>query len=225
MIDESRSRGDMKFRPDRKSIDLKIEEGVYPEGRKVLDEDGNEITANEPRAMVDLSDMDGVADVKFLHYGSGKFEPEGLKYLKTEPLGACVALTLWHPESKIGIIAHFAITNNAASGTSIVFDKIRDAGLNPSSFQARLFGGSNENDDSKARSQRLVQDIWQKLSDDSVPLLETDLYGANVRCTALNLEGGEACDYPYEEASTTKNDTPVDNVKMPIRSLPKLPNY
>jgi chemotaxis protein CheD len=223
MMNEFNPQREMLFQPAQKSIDLKTEKNVYPEGRRIMDEKGNETITDEPRKAIDISKVSGVADVEFLHYGSGEFDPESLKYIKTEPLGACVALTLWHPKEKIGIVAHFVITNNATDGMSQIFDKIKSAGLKPSDFEARLFGGGKgQSGDNKPGSQRLIRDAWKELSSENVPLLETDLYGDKIRCIALDLDEGQVYDYPYETESILKNDSPVENIKIPIRPMPKL---
>ncbi len=209
-------------------ISLVIEEGKYPEGRSFINSTTGEMETGGARRTLKIEHEQGVGDVKFFHYGQGQFSAAGLKYIKTEPLGACVGLTLWHSRLKIGIVAHFVITNNAAKGINSIFDEIKSTGTDPSEFEARLFGGgAADHGDNKPGSQRLIKDINEGLVREDVSLLEleVDLYGASARCVALKLENGEVYDYPYDTASISKNDHPIENKRLPVNSLPPLPVY
>lgn len=210
----------------KRGIQLVVEEGIFSEGRIVM-RDGIETKTHEPRSMIDVANLRGVANVAFLHYGEATFSPDGVRFLKTEPLGACVALTFWSPDQKHGVIAHFVTTQDAVQGLHDVLDQLHARSLSPADLEARLFGGgaSDRGNENKPGSQRLVQELWEGLSRAEVPLLEADLYGSDVRCIVMALETGEVFDYPYEADAVAKNDTPIENRRLPVRSLPPLPYY
>lgn len=68
-------------------------------------------------------------------------------------LGSCVAVTLWHPQRRIGGMCHFMLPNRARpregapdgrygdEAVEALVGEIRQARSDPAEFQAKLFGG------------------------------------------------------------------------------------
>jgi chemotaxis protein CheD len=69
-------------------------------------------------------------------------------------LGSCVAITLWHPQMRLGGMCHFVLPSRPGRGAALdarygdeavdlLLAEIRSHGLKPGQFQARLFGGGD----------------------------------------------------------------------------------
>jgi chemotaxis protein CheD len=70
-------------------------------------------------------------------------------------LGSCVAVTLWHPERRIGGMSHYLLPSRAGGhGTRLdgrygdesirlFLREIHEAGTSPGDYQAKIFGGGN----------------------------------------------------------------------------------
>jgi chemotaxis receptor (MCP) glutamine deamidase CheD len=197
--------------PDRnQGLTLEVRRGEYPIGRKILNKEGVEEDAKD-RTLLKPTEMNGVTDVPFLQYGIGNFEDMGLRYIKTEPLGSCVALTLYSPDDKLGGIGHFTVTNNAVDGARKILQELEQRGVKLDGLQARLFGGSVSEQKRRGEdivdnpdSQKLIIDLLTVLQRKNIAIVEHDLYGDQVRCVMLSLEDGEVFDYPYDNMSVKK---------------------
>ncbi len=83
-----------------------------------------------------------------LHFGSA------VASLKTL-LGSCVALTLWHPQRRIGGMCHYLLPSRTRSAADrldgrygdeameVLLEHIRRSGTDPADYQAHLYGGAD----------------------------------------------------------------------------------
>lgn len=70
-------------------------------------------------------------------------------------LGSCVAVTLWHPQRRIGGMCHYMLPSRRRGGDltldgkyadealQLLGDELARAGTAPSAYEAKLFGGGN----------------------------------------------------------------------------------
>ncbi len=72
-------------------------------------------------------------------------------------LGSCVAISLWHPSTRIGGMCHYLLADRksylknehhqpgyyATDAISFFLDKIKTNKLSPSDFDVKMFGGGN----------------------------------------------------------------------------------
>lgn len=88
----------------------------------------------------------------FLHPGEWYFGDRHCRIKTT--LGSCVALTLWHPERKIGGMCHYLLpgatspdlalnARYAQDAIEVLITEMRSQGTNPVDCQAKLFGGAD----------------------------------------------------------------------------------
>jgi chemotaxis protein CheD len=67
-------------------------------------------------------------------------------------LGSCVAITLWHPEQRVGGMCHYMLPTRGSrhggidgrygdEALALLLDHVRRVGCQPSDFEAKLFGG------------------------------------------------------------------------------------
>ncbi|QOC21175.1 chemotaxis protein CheD [Wenzhouxiangella sp. AB-CW3] len=85
-----------------------------------------------------------------LHFGDGRT-------VITTLLGSCVAITLWHPQRKLGGMCHYLLTDRsqytrsahyapgyyATDAIEFFLKTIRKNGCRPDDFEVKLFGGGN----------------------------------------------------------------------------------
>ena len=88
-------------------------------------------------------------------------------------LGSCVALTLWHPELKTGGMCHIMLPEKKAESMtsshlngkyaedaiSLFLNEIKKTKMDISSFQGKLFGGSNMFTAQERTNQNLISEI------------------------------------------------------------------
>lgn len=83
----------------------------------------------------------------------GDFHFGGAELRLRTLLGSCVAITLWHPERRIGGMCHFVLParppgrpgeldgHYGEEAMALFLAKLRASGTQPTEYQAKLFGG------------------------------------------------------------------------------------
>ncbi|HSW97087.1 MAG TPA: hypothetical protein VLF89_04650 [Candidatus Saccharimonadales bacterium] len=201
-------------------IDLSLGVGALPQSRLVFDKEFG-VVRRQPRPVIDISAESGVANVPFLRRGAGYYDANGLHYIKTEPLGKCVALTLYAPDIKFGQFSHSAIITDARQGTKDAITSLLDMGHPLDAFEARMVGGRKDKvTGSHTESAFVAEQIWDVISQHKIPLVEVDLFGDTVRSVALSLREGTLFDYPFTEFPQANEGFPIALDYLPPRALP-----
>ena len=85
----------------------------------------------------------------------GEFHFDGKETRIRTLLGSCVAITMWHPEKRIGGMCHFMLPSRtvrpageldgryADEAIELFLREIRMQGTRPGEYQVKLFGGGN----------------------------------------------------------------------------------
>ncbi|MBI1174656.1 MAG: chemotaxis protein CheD [Sideroxydans sp.] len=86
-------------------------------------------------------------------------------------LGSCIAITMWHPQSKIGGMCHFMLPSRsikpkdvldgryADEAMQLFLREIRAAFTKPGEYQVKLFGGGNMFDRSAQHDEENCKNI------------------------------------------------------------------
>jgi len=122
-------------------------------------------------------------------------------------LGSCVAITLWHPTRHIGGMCHYLLPNSegrhtndkklgfyADSAINYFVKQIRNAGLNVSDFETKVFGAGNmfglDNFETNVANQNAKQAIYL-LKHHGFEVKAVDLGGLRYRKVYLDLKTGD----------------------------------
>lgn len=101
--------------------------------------------------------MTSTGDVLEIYLQPGGFYFGGPDVRVKTVLGSCVAMTLWHPQRRIGGIGHFMLPDRSRSRREdedldgryaddvleLFFGRMRESHTNPDEYELKLFGGGN----------------------------------------------------------------------------------
>lgn len=136
------------------------------------------------------------------HFGGGRTRIRTL-------LGSCVAISLWHPQRRIGGLCHFMLPTRAAKaamtaqdgryadGALALFDAaIRHAGCRPDEFVAKVFGGGNMFPGREAKAglevgQRNIEQAEALLKERRIPIVARHLGGDGHRKLVFDIWSGD----------------------------------
>lgn len=124
-------------------------------------------------------------------------------------LGSCIAITLWHPERRIGGMCHYLLPDaelrhsghgqgrTAGEALALFLDAIRRYGSRPADYQVKLFGGATffphgPGQNVTRVAQRNVQVARQLLAQHGFPVLRESVGGRASRKLIFDLDSGDA---------------------------------
>jgi chemotaxis protein CheD len=126
-------------------------------------------------------------------------------------LGSCVAITMWHPVSRIGGMCHYLLPSRGTNGVrqdeealdgrygdeavEMFMREIERAGTFPEDYQAKLFGGGDQFPEHRAVGaiavhSRDVDAGLQLLAEYGLPVTAKSVGGSGPRQVVLDLGNG-----------------------------------
>jgi chemotaxis protein CheD len=121
-------------------------------------------------------------------------------------LGSCVAVTLWHPERKLGGMCHFLLPNRKRQhGTphdgrygdealAMLVEAIERAGTRPQDYESHLYGGADTMPDQVGIKfnigERNIEQGWSLIDHYGFTLQAIDVGDHIPRTVLLNLKDG-----------------------------------
>jgi chemotaxis protein CheD len=125
-------------------------------------------------------------------------------------LGSCVSITLWHPRERVGAMSHFLLTMGdkdsedagqlngryCEGALRLMLEELRQAGINPSECQAKVFGGGMmfpgiERGDSLGIGRRNGETAERLLEQHRIPVVSESLFGVGHRHIIFNVRTGD----------------------------------
>jgi chemotaxis protein CheD len=122
-------------------------------------------------------------------------------------LGSCVALTLWHPERKIGGMCHYLLPSRSRSGhepldgrygdeaMDVLLQHIRASRTEPAEYHAHLYGGADTMPEGSGLKfnvgERNIEQGWSFIDRHGFQLQGVDVGEDVPRTVRLNLATGE----------------------------------
>lgn len=121
-------------------------------------------------------------------------------------LGSCVAVTLWHPQRRMGGMCHFLLPSRVRAfhaeldgrfgdeAISLLLREIDKSGTRPADYEAHLYGGADTMPD-HARvkfniGERNVEKAFELIDQQGFQLMAVDVGGNEPRSVSLDLAGG-----------------------------------
>ncbi|OGC23776.1 hypothetical protein A2291_05265 [candidate division WOR-1 bacterium RIFOXYB2_FULL_42_35] len=122
-------------------------------------------------------------------------------YIETFGIGPCVALVLYDPTTKTGMVAHFMSTTMVKS-LDVILAKLKTHGVDPKNIQARIIGGQNDH------SEKIIYDIRDGLDYNDISIVEQDILGDihEARSIILDTRTGEVYDYNETTSARSKDE-------------------
>ena len=123
-------------------------------------------------------------------------------------LGSCVAVTLWHPGKRVGVMSHVLLPRRGASrrpadpieqdgrfaedALQLMVDRLRDAGVEPCECTCKIFGGAQvfAGGDSRVGNAN-VRALKSLLSRAGVAIVSENVEGTGHRVIRFVVETGE----------------------------------
>lgn len=138
-----------------------------------------------------------------LWFGAGTAQGPKLRTL----LGSCVAVTLWHPQRKLGGMCHYMLPDRKREASeprdgrygvealAMLADAITRAGASPREFEAHLYGGADTMPDEAASKlnigERNIETGWTLIDHYGFELVGVDVGENMPRTVTLDLGCGE----------------------------------
>jgi chemotaxis receptor (MCP) glutamine deamidase CheD len=131
------------------------------------------------------------------------------KLLQTFGIGPCVAVTLYDPIAKIGMLAHFDTLTEVYDSLDQILLELKLFGASQNRIEARIIGGLT------GSSEELIYEIKDRLNEAGISIVEEDILGVGeARAIQFNTLTGEISD--YEETINT-----TSNLDEKIKRIPK----
>lgn len=144
-----------------------------------------------------------------LHLLAGQFyfgkDPSSVYTL----LGSCVAITLWHPQRRIGGMCHYLLpSRNRGAGegrdarfgkeaVAMMVEAVHRHGARPDEFVAHLYGGADTLPDQAGVKfnvgERNIEQGWALIEEHGFQLQEVDVGDHVPRRVELSLADGHVC--------------------------------
>ena len=122
-------------------------------------------------------------------------------------LGSCVAVTLWHPQKRLGGMCHFLLPSRVrAAGAprdarygeealEILVEALKRKGTKPTDYEAHLYGGADTMPDQAGVKfnigERNIERAWELIEHYGFALQGVDVGDSVPRNVALTLATGE----------------------------------
>jgi chemotaxis protein CheD len=134
-----------------------------------------------------------------MHFGSGASVLQTL-------LGSCVAVTLWHPQRRLGGMCHYLLPSRTRKGEpadgrfgdealETMVQMLRRLGTAPADYHAHLYGGADTMPEGTALSfnvgERNIEQGWSLIDSYGFQLQGVDVGEDVPRTVTLDLRNGE----------------------------------
>jgi chemotaxis protein CheD len=122
-------------------------------------------------------------------------------------LGSCVAVTIWHPQRRIGGMCHYLLPSRTRKGhealdgrygdeaVQAMLAKLREAGTDPHDYQAHLYGGADTMPEGTSLrfnvGERNIEQGWTLIDRCGFQLQGVDVGEDVPRTVTLTLASGE----------------------------------
>ena len=140
----------------------------------------------------------------------GEFFVADASYQIRTILGSCVAITLWHPQARVGGMSHFLLPSRGLATPSqgeldghyadealeLMFRDFRSQGLDPMQCQAKVFGGGHMFPGRMAQTEQHVgkrngEAARELLARHHIPIVTESLFGVGHRQVVFDVSKGD----------------------------------
>jgi len=133
------------------------------------------------------------------------------RYIQTFSAGPCVILSLYDPETKTGLVAHFDATTDVKASFHSLTAGLQRHEVDISRMKARIVGGQT------GRSEELILGLRDQIKARQIEVVEEDIIESSfyVSNVVLDTQTGEL--YDYEETSLTRSKAELDIASLKVQ--------
>ncbi|MFA5145747.1 MAG: alpha/beta hydrolase, partial [Candidatus Omnitrophota bacterium] len=142
-----------------------------------------------------VSDVYPALEVREGYFGITRPGDKRIPYLQTSGVFECIALTLYDPSTKTGLVAHFTSFCDVPGSFNKMLAMLKQEGVDTSNLEARVIGGQAE----LSLSSELALNILDELKENNILIKEKDILGSILIAIMIDTNTGEIYNYIENE--------------------------